>query len=126
MPNRLRPSLSCIDCLEDITHLTCPLDMLQCLLAVVRNIYKTANEYAQLNCPPVEGKASPKLDSADVFFPILMYVLIQSDVKDMHRRLRFMKEYGLVKTEDLAEHKYYCTCVEDGVSFVMNAQPDEY
>ena len=124
--NRLRPYLSCIDCLEDITHLTCPLDMLQCLLAVARNIYKTATEYSLLNSPPQPAGAKKAELGADSFFPILLYVLIQSDVKDMHRRLRFMKEYGLVKTDDLAEHKYYCTCVEGGVNYVMNAQPEEY
>ena len=128
LPNRLRPYLACIDCLEDITHLTCPLDMLQCLLAVARNIYKTATEYAQLNSPPLPAGAAPRKAElgADSFFPILLYVLIQADVKDLHRRLRFMKEYGLVKTDDLAEHKYYATCVEGGVNYVMNAQPEEY
>ena len=127
LPNRLRPYLSCIDCLEDITHLTCPLDMLQCLCAVARNIYKTAAEYSLLNCPPKPGaKQEGMRADADSFFPILVYVLIQSDVKDMNRRLRFMKEYGLVKTEELKEQEYYCTCVEGGVNYVMNAQPEEY
>ena len=125
LPNRLRPYLSCIDVMEEITHLTCPLDMLQCLLAVARNIYKTANEYSLLNCPPAAGSKKAEL-GADSFFPILLYVIIQSDVKDMHRRLRFMQEYGLGKTKELEELNYYCTCVEGGVNYVMNAQPEEY
>ena len=127
LPNRLRPYLSCIECMEDITHLTCPLDMLQCLLAVVRNIYKTAAEYSLLNNPP--GKTAEL--AADSLFPILLYVVIQSDVKDMNRRLRFMRLYGLVKTKQEftqmeKEQEYYSTCLDGAVTYVMNAQPEEY
>ena len=123
IPGRLRPYLSCIDCLEDISHLTSPLDMLQCLLAVARNLYKTATEYSALNAGGTGKKAEL---GADSFFPIWTYVLIQSDVKDLHRRMRIMKEYGVVKTQELAEHEYYLTCMEGALVFVREADPDKY
>ena len=121
LPARLRPYLSCIECLEDISHLTTPLDMLQCLLAVARNIYKTAREYSQLN----SGAGNAEL-GADSFFPIWVYVLIHSEVKDLHRRMRMMKEYGVVKAPELAEHDYYLTCMEGGLVYVREADPDKY
>ena len=128
LPARLRPYLSSIECLEDISHLTTPLDMLQCLLAVARNIYKTATEYSQLNAEAAGEKGGGKKAElgADSFFPIWVYVLIQSEVKDLHRRMRMMKEYGVVKTAELAEHDYYLTCMEGALVFVREADPDKY
>ena len=107
-------------------HLTTPLDMLQCLLAVARNIYKTVTEYSQLNAAAAgEGGKKAEL-GADSFFPIWVYVLIQSEVKNLHRRMRMMKEYRVVKTAELVEHEYYLTCMEGGLVFVREADPHEY
>jgi Vacuolar sorting protein 9 (VPS9) domain len=111
--------------MEDISHLTSPLDMLQCLLAVARNIYKSATEYSTLNAGAAGGGKKAEL-GADSFFPIWLFVLIHSDVRDLHRRVRMMKEYGLVKTAELAEHEYYLTCMEGGLLFVRQADPDRY
>ena len=59
-----RPYVDCVDCMEDLSQLQAPLDQLQCLLAVARNIYKTATEYSSMNNQSINQSTNQSINQS--------------------------------------------------------------
>jgi hypothetical protein len=54
---------------------------------------------------------------ADHFMPILIYVLVQSNIPHIHRRLSILKHYS---SETTSESAYYLTCVESALMYISS------
>eukprot|EP00457_Paulinella_chromatophora_P000490 gb/GEZN01000490.1/.p1 GENE.gb/GEZN01000490.1/~~gb/GEZN01000490.1/.p1 ORF type:complete len:1400 (-),score=358.34 gb/GEZN01000490.1/:111-3830(-) len=114
------PYSDCIAIFNELSRLTAPCDMKQCLVATARQIYRRARQYAV-----ARGGIGQRMCEvgADDFFPIWFHVLIHSAVPGLFRRMKYMT--GVTDgEEDFGETGYYLTCLEAALINVIGATPE--
>eukprot|EP01083_Nonionella_stella_P280850 955613_1 len=136
-----KPYQEAIDVLEGLNELIVPRDMLECLVHCAHVIYRTANEYEKINLRKSQRETmgatfswqdmvtSPKNTSgtigADFFFPIFLYITVQSRLPGLHRSL-YMLQHFSSRDELMTETGYYLSCLESAVHHIVRASPDTY
>ena len=127
-----RSYTSVIELLEELGQLSAPSDMVGCLMAASKAIYKVARGYVEQHVALVKAASAhggggkvPKSEAlgADSFFPLFLYVLVQSSVRHWLHRLKVMQRFALDESSAMAEPAYYLTTLEAALIFVAQATP---
>jgi hypothetical protein len=110
--------------LEEMGWQPVPLDVLLCIYASSLSIYQEANyihmantKNATLDYHKIAGTVAPPL-GADAFFPLLVYVVIQSNAPCLVQSLHYAKAYA-AERELVTEFGYYLTSLEAAISHVI-------
>ncbi len=93
--------------LSQITSSVCPRDIIFNLFLALKWLLHDAYD--------ISGKHDQYI-GADLMFPILVLVIINADVPNMHLILHFLHNYSLI--ERSGEASYYITCLEASVAYI--------
>jgi hypothetical protein len=97
---------------NDLSSCSSPREMLDVILKSIKVMVFEANY-----C----GKSVKKTDSfdAEAFFPILVYALLHSDIKNIHYCLGFLYNFGNPETTMKGEAAYYLCSLDAAVRWIM-------
>lgn len=93
--------------LSQITSSVCPRDITFNLFLALKWLLHDAYD--------ISGKHDQYI-GADLMFPILVLVIINADIPNMHLILHFLHNYSLI--ERSGEASYYITCLEASVAYI--------
>jgi hypothetical protein len=105
-----------IDILEYLLFCVSSQDMLHCIYCCAKSIHNTAHS----NCTQRGQEFS---FGADEFFPIFVYVVVQSNLFSIHAHLSFLKKFS--PTYCNPESMYFCTCLEGAVCYITQLTPED-
>merc|ERR1719471_565013 len=75
-----------------MNHIITPADMCYCLTDTVEIIYSLANYYERLNTDEIAHQT--KVIGAEDFLPVLLYVIINSNITGTHRIVHVLNHYN--------------------------------
>ena len=93
--------------LSQITSSVCPRD-------IIFNLFLTL-KWLEYDAKDISGKYDQFI-GADLMFPILVLVIINSDIPNMHLILHYLHNYSLI--DRTGEASYYVTCLEASVAYI--------
>lgn len=111
------PFADSIDILGYLGLCVTPREMLHCVHCCAKTIHNTAYK----NC-----KARDKDFSfgADEFFPILVYVVVQSELPTAHSNLSYLSKFTNSHNSS-SELIYYLTCLEGAIMYISGLNEEE-
>ena len=107
-----RPYANSIQCIEGLTNCKTPDHMTAVLLKSIKTIHNEAK---------IGTGAS--IGGMDDLLPILVYVLVQSNLQSIHRCLAFMQNFSA--NVNNGEASFYMCCLQAGVIWTLRTENDD-
>lgn len=120
------PFYEAIEILGYLDLLSVPSDMLHCIYTTAKLVHHIARHYFMESCG---GDSSSFNFGADEFFPIFVYVVVQSNLIRAYTTVHFLQKYGLpayqqyptesgLMSDRITELSYFLTCLEGALVYI--------
>ncbi|XP_061163403.1 ankyrin repeat domain-containing protein 27-like isoform X2 [Saccostrea echinata] len=98
--------------LQSINKFSTPLGRLLCLKRVVSNLSTPTKD--------MDKKDASLMLTTDEFLPIMIYLLIKSEIPNWMANLRYMKEFHFSRAYNFDEFMFYLTTVEAAIEHIRS------
>ncbi|XP_062614913.1 ankyrin repeat domain-containing protein 27-like [Saccostrea cucullata] len=98
--------------LQSINKFSTPLGRLLCLKRVVSNLSTPTKD--------MDKKDTSLMLTTDEFLPIMIYLLIKSEIPNWMANLRYMKEFHFSRAYNFDEFMFYLTTVEAAIEHIRS------
>lgn len=116
------------DSLRQMTVLRMPADKVNCVLKCASILFRSLN-LARVNTEaPNSSGSSGNIDplsapGADDFLPVLIYVVIKSNIPKLYSNCEFIQNY-LSSSQQRSQSGYFFISLRSALEFIINMEPE--